>query len=92
MHKIGTISENEMIAAFLYAEFYSPRYMSKEIQACLQRDGISPRVIQSLDLHNEQENAYRRALLGAYRGYGQGREYFQGFPKEIHPCTIMQES
>ena len=83
MRKIKTIREDEMIAAFLYAELQSPRSMSKEIQAYLQRDGMSPRVILSPDLHNERENAYRRAVLGAYRGYGQGREYFQGFPEEM---------
>lgn len=83
MRKIRTVSEDEMTAAFLYAEIHSPRYMSKEIYACLQRDGISPQIILSPDLHNEQENALRRAVLGAYRGYGQGREFFQGFPKEL---------
>ena len=83
MRKIRPISEDEMIAAFLYAEFYSPRYMSKEIQEYLQRHEINPRVIQVPDLHNEQDNACRRAVLGAYRGYGQGRGYFQGFPKEL---------
>ncbi len=57
MRKITTITEDVMIAAFLYAELHSPRSMSQEIQACLQRDAISPRVIQSPDLHNEQENA-----------------------------------
>jgi hypothetical protein len=29
------------------------------------------------------ENAHWRALLGAYRGYDQQREYFQGFLEQM---------
>lgn len=82
MRKITTITEDEMIAAFLYAELHSPRFC-KEIEMYLQQYDVDQHIIQSPDLHNEQENAYRRVVLGAYRGYGQGHEYFQGFPDEV---------
>lgn len=83
MRKIRESSEAEMIAAFLSAEFYSPHSMSQEIQTCLQHEALSPRVISSPDLSNAQESAARRAVLGAYRGYGQGQGYFQGFPEAL---------
>lgn len=72
-----------MIAAFLSAEFSSPRSMGQEIQTYLQREAISPQVILSPDLAKAHENATRRAVLGAYRRYGQGRNYFQGFPEQM---------
>ncbi len=83
MRKIRESLEAEMIAAFLAAELHSPRSMSQEIQTILLREALSPRVISSPDLSNAQENAARRAVLGAYRGYGQGQGYFQGFPETL---------
>jgi hypothetical protein len=84
MRKIRESSEAEMIAVFLAAELHSPRSMGQEIQACLQREALSTRVISSPDLSNAQENVARRAVLGAYRGYGQRQGYFQGFPEALH--------
>jgi hypothetical protein len=83
MRKMRNSSEAEMIAAFLAAELHSPRSMGQELQACLQREALSQQVILSPDLANEDENATRRALLGAYRGYGLGQGYFQGFPEAL---------
>jgi hypothetical protein len=83
MRKIKESSEEEMIAVFLAAELHSPRSMGQEIQTCLQREALSPRVISSPDLLNAQENTARRAVLGAYRGYGRGQGYFQGFPAGV---------
>lgn len=83
MRKIRESSEVEMIAVFLAAELHSPRSMSQEIQTILLREALSPRVISSPDLSNAQENAAWRAVLGAYRGYGLGQGYFQGFPETV---------
>src|SRR6266702_730342 len=82
MRKIRAIKENEMIAAFLYAELNSPRFC-KKVEAYLHQYAVDRRLIQAPDLHDEQENATRRALLGAYRDYGQGWGYFEGFPEQL---------
>ena len=71
-----------MIAAFLYAELNSPRFC-KKVEMYLQQYAVDRRLIQVPDLYNEQENGTRRALLGAYRGYGQGWGYFEGFPEQL---------
>ena len=82
MRKISTITEDEMIATFLYSELNSPRFSAK-VETYLQQQAVDRRLIQAPDLQNEQENAARRALLGAYRGYGQGWGYFEGFPEQL---------
>jgi hypothetical protein len=35
------------------------------------------------DWQNAQENALRRTILGAYRGYGRNEDYFIGFPADV---------
>jgi hypothetical protein len=82
LRKIDAISEDEMIATYLYAELHSPRF-SKKVEAYLQQYAAGLRIVQSPDLRDEQENALRRTILGAYRGYGQGWGYFQGFPEQL---------
>src|SRR6266852_1697123 len=82
MRKIRAIKEDEMIAAFLYAELNSPRFC-KKVEAYLQQYAVDRRLIQAADLHDVQENATRRILLGAYRDYGQGWGYFEGFPEQL---------
>ncbi len=82
MRKIGAIKEDEMIAAFLYAELHSPRFKEK-VETYLRQYAVDRRLIQAPDLHDEQENAMRRAILGAYRDYGQGWGYFEGFPEQL---------
>ena len=82
MRKIRAIREDEMIAVFLYAELQSPRFCEK-VEMYLQQFAVDRRLIQAPDLHDEQENATRRALLGTYRDYGQGWGYFEGFPEQL---------
>jgi len=82
MRKISTITEDEMIATFLYAELNSPRFSTK-VETYLQQQAVDRRLIQVPDLQDWQENATRRALLGAYRGYGLGWGYFEGFPGQL---------
>jgi hypothetical protein len=82
MRKISTITEDEMIATFLYAELNSPRFSAK-VETYLQQQAVDRRLIQVPDLQDEHENAARRTLLGAYRGYGQGWGYFEGFPGQL---------
>ena len=82
MQKIRDISEDEMIAVYLQTEFHSSRFR-QDIAAHLQKEGIDPHLLQAPDWQNGQENALRRTLLGAYRGYGRNAGYFIGFPTDV---------
>jgi len=82
MRKIRDISEDEMIAVYLQTEFNSVRFC-QTIEAYLRRERIDPHVIQVPDWQNAQENALRRTILGAYRGYGRNEDYFIGFPADV---------
>jgi len=49
----------------------------------MQSLGVAEAVASDPDLSNEHENALRAAVLGAYRGYGQDREMFEGVPEHL---------
>ena len=82
MQLLSDSSEHEMIATFLRAELASERFGPK-LQALLHHDGVGERVIAAPDLTSDAENAYRRVLLGTFRGYGSNRELFAGFPSTL---------
>lgn len=81
MRTVRPISEAEMVALFLATEYPAPRTHQHILQV-LQREGWSPSIIEQPNLHDEQENAQRRSILGAYRGYGQPTAYFEGLPPD----------
>ncbi len=82
MRTVRPISEAEMVALFLATEYPAFRTHQK-ILIVLQREGLSPRIIEQPNLRDVQENACRRSILGAYRGYGQNTDYFQDFPFQV---------
>jgi hypothetical protein len=82
MRKIREISEDEMIAVYLQTEFHSVRFR-QEIEAYVQQERIDPHILHVPDWQNAQENALRRTILGAYRGYGRNEGYFIGFPADV---------
>jgi hypothetical protein len=82
MHLLEAITEDDMVAVFLKTEINSVRY-SSDILALLRRDGMSPRIIDTPDTRNQEENTYRIRLLGDFRGYKQGRDLFLSFPDVV---------
>jgi hypothetical protein len=82
MRKIRDASEDEMIAVYLQTEFHSSRF-HKDIEAHLQSEGCDPYILEAPDWQNAQENALRRKLLGAYRGFSRNKGYFIGFPTNV---------
>src|SRR3954449_7158854 len=82
MRHIETLSEAAMIAAFLKGEITSERF-GGALEALLSRDGMDRRLVEEPDVTNEADNAYRRRLLGDFRGYGQNRELFEFFPDDV---------
>lgn len=82
MRTVKPISEAEMVALFLATEYPSPRTHQHILQV-LQREGWPPRIIEQPNLHDAQENAQRRSILGAYRGYGMPPDYFESLPLDV---------
>ena len=82
MRTVRPVSEAEMVALFLATEYPSPR-THQHILRVLQREGWPPSIIEQPNLRDAQENAQRRNILGAYRGYGQNMDYFEGLPLDV---------
>ncbi len=82
MRKIRDVSEDEMIAVFLQTELFSERFCEM-LELHMQEEKVDRRIIQEPDWHNSSENVLRRNLLSVYRGYGQNRDCFVGFPANI---------
>jgi hypothetical protein len=77
-------AEHEMVAAFLKAEFHSPRF-GKITREVLQRSypGRSD-LIENPDVSNQQDNLARIELLQLGHGYGANRLLFEQFPDDVH--------
>jgi hypothetical protein len=80
MRLIEEISEDEMVAVFLKTEIASARF-GKDILLLLERDGVGRNILDTPDIHDQKQNAYRAGLLGEYRGYRQKRDLFSDFPE-----------
>ncbi|MCA1623893.1 MAG: hypothetical protein LC778_08860 [Acidobacteria bacterium] len=77
-----------MVATFLRAEITSSRF-SKDILRILERDGIDRKVIDNPDINETDENQYRAALLGEFRGYKRNEELFEDFPNDVKWYRVL---
>jgi hypothetical protein len=82
MRIIERVTEAEMIATFLRAEIRSSRF-GKDILRILKRDRARRKVIDHPNVEDADENEYRAALLGEFRGYGRNEEIFTDFPNDV---------
>lgn len=82
MRTVRPSSEEEMVALFLATEYPSLRTHQYILQV-LQREGWPASIIEQPNLRDGQENAQRRSILGAYRGYGQNADYFESLPLDV---------
>jgi hypothetical protein len=82
MHVLAGSSEDEMIAVFLQAEQRSERF-GAALARLLAHDRGDPVIVAAPDLRDPATNAYRRQLLGAFRGYGRDERLFEGFPADV---------
>ena len=71
-----------MVALFLRTELGSVRHQAR-VRELLDREGLPERVLTAADLTSPGENAQRRDLLSAYRGYAARVGLFAGFPREV---------
>jgi hypothetical protein len=79
---VGASSEDEMVACFLLGELTSARF-GAAIRRALAAAGTSERLLTEADLADPEANRARRDLLAATRGYGENRDLFAGFPREV---------
>lgn len=61
-------TEDDMIAVFLQAEIVSLRFGEK-VTSQLERDRKERGIVDTPDITNVADNAYRRQLLASYRAY-----------------------
>lgn len=85
---MGSAVEAEMVLAFLRAEIDSPRFGPYHLSA-LQQLGFDRRLIEMADLADDGQNAARRRVLGAVRGYGADQFLFRGFPDDARWRRIL---
>lgn len=74
-------SEEEMVLEFLKGELCSHRFRESILKA-LQEQNVTEELVTQGDLKNEWENAQRKAILGAFRGYPD-RELFENYPEHV---------
>lgn len=79
----GPARESEVVLAFLKAEVDASRY-GETVLALLQRVGTSrEQLIDNANLEDALQNAIRRWMLTAYRGFGTRQLLFTGFPTDV---------
>jgi hypothetical protein len=78
---IGPSSEEEMVALFLRTELTSTRFRPS-VREVLTAERADERVVVEPRLDDAGDNALRRRLLGATRGYGRDEGLFAGFPAD----------
>lgn len=81
MTRLGPSSVNEMIAAFVQAEFDSARF-GRAYQFVLQSTGRNRSIIDHPDTTNADENRIRHGMLARVRGYPKAT-LFTRFPKKV---------
>ena len=93
MRLIERIDEAEVIAEFLRAEIDSPRFGAR-VRARIDADGRTDGVVRAADTSSAADNAYRAALLHAYRGVGGSAPLLEGLPEQIewHRAQIARDA
>ncbi len=82
MKKIKEITEDEVIGIFLQTEINSKRW-GETLKDYLARDQKLISLVEYPDYKNNDENDYRRNLLGKFRGYGNNTSLFENFPTKV---------
>jgi hypothetical protein len=82
MRDIASVTEDEMVLAWLRAEIDSPNWSSPVRQGltAIRRDET---LICKPDLLSKEQNTLRNLLLGYYRGYKRNLGLFRHFPEDV---------
>jgi hypothetical protein len=79
MREVRQSSPEEMVLAFLRAEYHSPRYRGI-VRKALQHDAS---LLHRANLDDQRQNALRRQALSACRGFQSNSYLFLGFPTDV---------
>ena len=82
MRIVGAGTEDEMVGSFLVGELGSERF-GPALARVLAEHGYASTLLTRADLSDQSENEQRRRVLGEFRGYGEDRELFEGFPEDV---------
>lgn len=82
MKILDSVTEDVIVAEFLRGEITSERF-GRTITRQLEEAGLDNKVVELPDTTDTRENALRRALLNAVRGYGSRIGLFDGFPTDV---------
>ena len=82
MRIVEPVNEDEVVALFLKTEIESVRFRDAILKLLL-RDGRDRALVDDPDTSDVGQNAYRRGLLGEFRGWGRNQAMFEGFPVDI---------
>ena len=83
MRDLGPASEDVVILAFIQAEIDSARF-GQYYAGLLSNSGLKRgSIIDQPNLQSNRENAVRKELLTAVRGYGNRTFLFRGFPQNV---------
>ena len=85
MDDLGAASDDHVILAWLQAEIESPDFQAYLIGNPPNPANLSTalKAARSPNLRDEQQNAYRREIISAVYGFGQGKGSFEGVGGDI---------
>jgi|SRR5262245_30030882 len=82
LRRLGPISNDAMVLAFLKAEVDSRLYGAR-VRGLCERRGRDRRLIDEPDLADVEANQLRRDVLGDFRGFGRDALLFANFPADV---------
>jgi hypothetical protein len=82
MRIVRAASEAEVVAAFLRGELDSPRWGERLLEL-LREDDVDISVVNTPNLDNAAECAYRERLLDRHRAWLRREGLFEGFPEQV---------
>jgi hypothetical protein len=82
MKIIEEITDDQMIATFLKGETKSSRF-GNTLSSIQRQLNIADSVLVNPDVSSQDENAQRKDVLAAFRGYGKSEGIFVNFPQSV---------
>jgi hypothetical protein len=85
MRVVRTVTEAEVVAAFLRGELDSSRY-GERLRELLTEDGAEISVLREPNVSDEEQNTYRARLLDRHRAWLRRKGLFESLPERIDWC------
>lgn len=82
MEFVREVTEDTVILEFLRGEYGSARF-GEDVRAAMLDLHCPDAWVTCGDPERAEENALRRRVLGCCRGWGEDREMFENFPREV---------